>query len=166
MASEAMPRVGEVSIADVRAALGTAFDISGHVDVAVIDPEGGVPVSAHVELGQLEAGRGRHRAFLCPGCRTPVRVLRARRGTLRCRKCHGYLTRRQLEHHTAAWNRLGGADEDRLLRLLRGARRLTPTRLELARQIAHGLAAADADRLRELQERLHDLRVCIEQAAA
>lgn len=159
MGSEAMipPRAGELRLADLRVVYGTALRSMSHVDVVVLDVDGGGPIAAHVELGDVRAGRGNHCAILCPACGAPKSLLLARRGALKCRACHGQRTRRALERHRADWMRRGGREEDQLLRAFQPARHLTPRRLEQARELAAALVAADEARVSDLQDRLFEL---------
>ncbi len=163
MASEAMGlRIGELRMADVKAVYGTALRSMAGFNTLVLDADGGMPVTAYIELGDLHAGRGRHRALVCPSCKAPKLRLLARRGSLKCLSCHRYRTRRQLEHHRADWNRRGAREEDELFRIFGPGRHLTPAKLEHARELARQLIAADHARVADLQQRLFDLRIAAE----
>jgi len=153
----ALPRVGELRLADLKAVYGASLRSMCHIDVLVLDAGGGVPVTARVELGELRAGRGNHCALVCPSCGAGKSLLLARHGALKCRGCHGHLTRRALEHRSHDWTRLGGGEEDAILRVFQPARHLTPGRLDQARDLAAALVAADQLRVTELQERLATL---------
>lgn len=159
MESEAttLPRVGELRMMDLRAVYGASLGSMAGLDVVVLDADGGMPVAAHVQFGELRAGRGYHCAILCPACGAGRSLLLALRGVLKCRACHGHQTRRALERHRADWTRRGGREEDAILRAFQPARHLTAVRLEQARDLAAALAAADQLRVSELQDRLSAL---------
>jgi hypothetical protein len=132
------------------------------VDVMVIDPGGGMPVTGRLELCTMPAGRGQRLAFVCPKCRGGKYMLLARNGELRCRACLRHRTRRQTERTMADYVRRGGKEEDALLRLFQSARRITSRKLAQARELAMALVAADRARVEDLRGRLDDLRTYVE----
>jgi hypothetical protein len=155
MESEAKAlRMGELRIADVKAAYGPSLATMDAFNALVLDADGGAPVATHVELGELRAGRGNHLALVCPACGAGKLLLLAKRGVLKCRTCHGHRTRRQLECHKADWNRRGAREEDALLRLLQRGRTLTSARLDQAHEVARYLISADRARVDALRRGL------------
>ena len=163
MGSEApLLRVGEVRLGDLRAIFGASLASMGTVDVLTLDMEDATPVASRIELIDIRAGRGNHRALRCPSCGAARSVLLARRGSLACRSCRRHRTRQQLEHRRADWSRGGGREEDELFRVFRPARRLTPARVERARELALALLAADEVRVRDLRTRLDSFTASLE----
>ena len=161
MEFEVVPRRGEVRIRDARAAYGEAFNGLARVDVLVLDVEGQAPVAARIELVQVAAGRGVHRAFACPRCREPRLRLIARAGELRCSRCDRTRTRRQLERTTADWCRRGAREEDRLLRLL-ATSSLPDARLAEAGDLVREILTADLQRLEAIWQEVQVIACCLE----
>lgn len=153
MGIEVMPCRGEVRVRDARAALADAFASAPHVDLLVLARDGGTPVVCRVELVELVSGPHTHRVFACPACQAAVRLLIARRGSLRCRACDRTRTRRQLERTRADWRRLGGMDEDAVLRLLSAPGASAAKRSRAAR-LAHEIASADVRALQRIESEL------------
>ncbi len=153
------PRKGELRSQDLRAAYGQQLAEVAHVDVVVV-ADAGVPVAASLELGDVACGSRTRRAMLCPACGQARHLLLAREGALKCSQCHRRRTRRQLENHRADFQRRGGLQEDRLLRLmLTPSRRGTSMRLQQARRLVRLLLRADRARVAALRARLEDLKV-------
>lgn len=151
-----MPCRGEVRVRDARVAMGAGFLVAPWVDLLVLARDGGTPVACRVDLVELVSGPRTHRVFACPACRSAVRLLIARRGRLRCRACDRTRTRRQLERTRADWRRLGGSDEDALLRLLSAPRSSDAKRAEAAR-LAERITDADARALQRIESELATL---------
>jgi hypothetical protein len=149
------PRLGEVHVRDLRAALGHALDELDDVDVVVLAEEGGA-IAARVELTSVRSGPSTRRAFVCPTCREPRFLLLARKGALQCNRHQR--TRRQTELHRADFQRRGGLEEDKLLRLLLTVwRRRTPSRMKEAQRLADLLLRADQGRVAVLRQQLQTL---------
>ncbi len=157
MAFEVALRRGELRTSDARATYGVAFRSLQFVDVMVLDASSGPPATARVLLVDVRAGHRLHRVFACPGCHGPRHVLLAKEGTLRCGRCVGARTRRQLERTRADWNRRGGQAEDELMRLLDSKRRMTLGRLARAIELERALVAADIGRYAEIACRVAKL---------
>ena len=136
--------IGQVRVEQVRVLIGSALRDTPKVTVLVFDHRGRLPSLVQLELVDKRAGRGVHRAFVCPGCRRARELLLTDGlGSLRCRTCLGELTRRQREHNRADWRR-GGRDTDALLRAVgRRDRR----GLARARALAGKLVQLDHQRL-------------------
>lgn len=150
---EVMPCRGEVRVRDARAALGDAFASYPYVDLLVLARDGGTPIACRVELVDLVSGPRTHRVFACPACQAAVRLLIARRGRLRCRACDRTRTRRQLERTRADWRRLGGIDEDAMLRLL-SAPGASDEKRSRGACLAHQIAVGDARALQRIESEL------------
>ncbi len=154
----ALPRRGEVTTRDVRAGLGCEFRHADHVDVVVLDADGGAPVAARIELTVVRSGWSHRRALVCPACRCARHLLLARGGTLRCSTCLQHRTRRQAERTCYEFRRGGGAQEDELLRMLLSRwKPLTPARLERARSLVNGLLDGDRARVAVLRTQVERL---------
>ena len=160
MAFEAMsPRRGEVRVRDLRASLGDHLAELEYVDILVV-AEDGMVVTARVELTTVRSGPSTRRTFICPACAEPRHLLLAREGTLRWSRHHR--TRRQTERNRADFRRMGGREEDRLLRLLLSPwRRRTSTRLTEARRLLNVLIQADRERVALLREKLDVLKKAV-----
>jgi hypothetical protein len=153
------PRLGEVHLRDLRAALGDPLTDLHVVDVVVVAEDGGA-VAARIELTTIKSGPSARRLFVCPTCRAPAYLLFARRGALQCSRHQR--TRRQLENHRADFRRRGGLEEDLLLRiLLSPSRRRTRARLREAERLANLLLHDDHARVAVLRARLELLVVVV-----
>jgi len=155
------PRRGEVRTRDLRAVYGRQLAELRHVDVVVV-AEAGVPVTARLEIVDVACGHGTRRAIRCPACGQPRHVLVALEGALRCTRCHRHRTRHQLERHLANWNRRGGKEEDKVLRLLLRTPSATPEGMQEARRLVHLLLDADRARLDRLQQDLRAMTLMLE----
>ena len=146
------PRIGELRREDVRAGLGDAFYFSEDVvNVFVLGRAGEASSACAVTLCWSSAGRGQHRMLRCPLCRGAKRLLFTDgAGGLGCSKCLKRLTRHQRDKHRREYRRLGGRQEDQLLRLIGKPTRTTPAALEQARRLADQLADGDVGRLNEV----------------
>lgn len=114
------------------------------------------PIRVLVRLGDVPGGgRGVHRGLVCPGCGNVVCKLFAAGLTLGCRGCARRRSRRQLEHRSRAWRRLGGELEDRVLRGLRPGRRSSAVP-DLVTGAATTLIADDQERVGVLLRRADD----------
>jgi hypothetical protein len=148
-----LPRIGELRIEDLRRVLGDEVWKVGGVDVCVLAAGAGLPSVQRVVLGWKRSGRGEHRAVVCPNCRQPKEILYADgAGALACSICSKRRTREQREGCLAVW-KLGGREEDRLLRLLERDR-LTSAGLDRARVLADEIKRGDLDRLRALRSKI------------
>ena len=137
-----------------------ALAAGDHVDVVVV-ADHGVPVAARIELTTVSSGPSRRIALVCPRCHEPKHLLRAREGQLQCNRCCRFRTRAQRERNRASWRRMGGREEDHLLRqLLRPGP--TAARLRRAQRLAATLLEADRARVLELRERLESLKTAFE----
>ena len=162
MGVEVVPsRTGEVRTRDVLAVYGHAIHTLTYVDVVVI-ADGGAPIAARVDLMQIQSGRRTLTVFVCPSCRLPRHLLRARRGFLSCSRCHRHRTRRQLERSRADWNRWGGRQEDEILRLLVPTGERPPKTLVDPSLLVTQLLQADRARVDLLRERLEGLKAVVE----
>ena len=145
MRSEASgARIGRLTIADVRAGLGRDVDILDAVVVCVV-AECGPPFFGVVHLVDKKSSPDLHRALECSGCGRACRLLVARHGRLACRACLRHRPRRSHERHLRSWNRLGGKEEDALVRMLSRQHR-NEVVLQQARSIARSLLQSDNDR--------------------
>jgi hypothetical protein len=146
-----------VHLRDLRGSLGDRLNELEAVDVLVVTDEGGA-IAARLELTTVRSGPSTRRVLVCPLCQEPRYVLFARKGRLECSRHHR--TRRQAELHRADFQRRGGLEEDKLLRLLTTAsRRTTPGRLQEAARLVSLLLRADRARLAVLQEQVATLTV-------
>ena len=149
-----LPRIGERRIEDVRRVMGDRIWKVEHLDVCVLAPVGGVPSAQRIVLGWKRSGRGDHRAMLCPTCRQPKEILYADGGgRLRCSVCSKRRTREQREANLRAWKKLGGREEDQLLRLLQRDG-LSSAGQDRARALADEIVRGDRDRLDALRPRI------------
>lgn len=139
--------IGVLRMRDVRAALGEAVHTARFVAVVVVAASG-APFAGTVYIAKKPSGRGEHVALRCPLCLRARLVLYAKNGALRCGSCARRRTRRALERTSRSWNRLGGREEDALLR---AARRPRPD-LDRITRLARDLAVGDADRARAVIE--------------
>ncbi len=162
MGSEVMgPRLGELRASDLLAVYQGALVGMPCVDVIVWSSHGAV--AARVSLGRLPSGRRCDTALICDGCNRVVRLLLTRHQDLRCRKCLKVRTNHQRKRTTADWVRRGDREADRFLRLIANpARRLTPTRLDEARQLAREIIDADHLRVAFIRDELAMLRAEVE----
>ena len=154
-------RRGEIRTRDLRSVYGDGLNELDYVDVVVISEEG-VPQAARITLTMVSFGSAHQRAFICPSCQEPRHLLLARRGKIQCSTCHRRRSRRQKEHHFAAWNRLGGRQEDQLVRLLLRPTRPTPARMHQATRLAHLLLNTDRVRAAQLREELNALMTAVQ----
>jgi hypothetical protein len=149
-----LPRLGELRVEDVRLVLGASFWDARDIEAHVLAPVGGVPSSQRVALGWKRSGRGDHRALICPVCHALKEILYTDGGGgLACAGCLKRRTREQRELNTRAWRKLGGREEDRLLRLLRRDG-LSSVGLDRARALAVEILRGDRDRLDALCPRI------------
>ena len=149
-----LPRIGELRIEDVRRVLGATFWEARDIDACVLAPPGGVPSAQRIVLGWKRSGRGDHRAMLCPSCGRPREILYADGvGGLACASCSRRRTREQREVNTSAWKKLGGREEDQLLRLLQ-REGLSSAGLDRARALAEEIVRGDLDRVDALRPRI------------
>jgi hypothetical protein len=149
-----LARLGELRIEDVRRVLGDRIWEVNHVDVCVLAPPGGVPSAQRIVFGWKRSGRGDHRAMLCPTCGTPREILYADGvGGLACASCSKRRTREQREVNTSSWKKLGGREEDQLLRLLQRDG-LSSAGRDRARALAEEIVRGDRDRLDALRPRI------------
>ena len=132
---------GILRVRDVRAALGAAISATSSIDVLVVG-RNGAPFAGTIYLNKKRAGHGEHVALRCPLCFRARLMLYADAGALRCSHCARHRTRRACERTTREWNRLGGREEDALLR---AARRALPN-IERMNWLARDIVAGDADR--------------------
>ena len=148
-----LPRIGELRIEDLRRVLGDEVWKVRGVDVCVLAADAGLPSVQRVVLGWKRSGRGEHRAVVCPNCRRPKEILYADgAGGLACSICSKRRTREQREACLAVW-KLGGREEDRLLRLLERDH-VTSAGLEHARVLANEIKRGDLDRLKALGSKI------------
>lgn len=150
------PRRGEIRTRDLRVALGTYPNVPDVIDVVVISEEG-TPITARIALTTVPFGWTRRQAFVCPGCQDARHLLLARRGRVQCSRCHRRRSRSQMEKHRADWNRRGGKEEDKILRLLLRTPSATALGLKEARRLVRTLLDADRARLDRLQQDLRAL---------
>jgi len=158
MRVEAYFRLGEVRISDLRAALGGDLLKLNAVDVLVIGMPGCMASTARVRLGWKRAGRGAHRALICPRCLEPkLRLYADGAGGLGCRLCLKRRSRQQREKNRLSFQHLGGREDDILLRLLRRPGQSTPGALAKGALLVQQLVGADRDRLAALKMKLASL---------
>lgn len=111
------------------------------------------PLRVRVRLGDIPGGgRGVHRGLVCSLCGSVVCKLFAAGSTLGCKACTNHRSRRQLEHRSRAWRRLGGELEDVVLRGLRPGRR-TCFVSERVIEAARSLGSDDRERVEVLLRR-------------
>ncbi len=145
----ALPRLGELHVADLRAAFGDEIWAQHYVDVLVLGRPGRSPVAARVLLADVQQGRGRHLALMCEGCALAVFALFTCDTVLRCRRCCGRRTRQQHEKGTAGWLYEGDREDDRLHRLVTHGVKTEAAR-RLGQGLVHQLLTLDGDRTRRL----------------
>lgn len=154
MVGEAIgPRRGEIRTYDLRIVFGQELSELKYVDIVVIAEEG-TALTARIALTTECFGRALRQAFVCPRCAKPRQLLLARQGKIQCSTCNRRRTRRQMERHLASWNRMGGRDEDAILRMVVPPLKPTPMRLHLASQMVRHLLEADYTRVARLREEL------------
>lgn len=149
-------RAGEIRISDLRLVYRDALLSMRSVAVTVLGEETRL-AAAEIQLTRASFGSGWRVLMLCPRCQSRAQVLLARRGMLLCSRCQPRRTRHQMEARRAAWTRLGGREEDRLIRLLTASR----SEMHLAEARSSALRLLEADRVRAmvLEERLAELLV-------
>jgi hypothetical protein len=150
-------RPGVLQLRDAKVALGDAMDVARTLHVVVVGRRG-APFVGEVKLGRIPAGPGEHVALSCPHCRGLRRELYASDGQLRCGTCSRRRTRRAMERTTHEWNRLGGREEDALLR---AAHRRLPN-VAYMNRLAGELATGDIDRARTAIEFSEDALAIVE----
>lgn len=149
--------VGILRVRDVRAA--TAAPRPGaHVGVLVLGGNGEPPFVGGVVLTSKRSGHSAHLALLCPACARGRSVLYVRGGGLACATCSRRRTRRQSERTLATW-KMGGREEDRLLRMVGRGRPI-----EQLRAVAEELVNGDLDRAAVLQDAFYAAVLSIEAA--
>lgn len=158
----AVPRKGEVRTSDLRLIYGAAMLDMPHVDVFVIT-DVGAPIAARIELTTVPFGWTQRRAFLCPVCGEPRHVLRSREGRLRCNKCRDlkHRTRRQTERSCVSFKRMGGLEEDRLLRLLLPTGRRPANRMAEAARLMDVIMASNLAHVALLRRKVEALKTVI-----
>lgn len=151
MGSEAIAsKPGTLRIQDVRAALREDFRTAESATVFVVGTLDSGCAATPVRLGWMRGGRGDHRALVCGACGRTANCLHVDgRGGLACKRCCRKRTRRQQETHRRDFRRLGGKEEDRLLRIA-AKRVVTVGALEEAARLAEELVRGDEDRLAAL----------------
>lgn len=123
--------------------------------VLLVLREGAPPVQQRIAIGELLGGRGLRRGIVCPICARPKYRLFAAAFGLGCGPCTRRRSRRQIEHRSHAWRRLGGALEDVVLRGLgpgRGAAFVS----EAVRDASATLMSDDRERVVLLLRRAED----------
>ena len=157
-----VPRKGEVRTSDLRLIHGAAILTMPNVDVVVV-ADAGAPIAARIELTTVAFGWTKRRAFVCPACGEPRHVLRSQEGQLRCNRCRDYRhrTRRQTERTCASFRRIGGREEDRLLRLLLPTGRRATNRMTEARRLVDALITMDLAHVELLREKVETLKTVI-----
>ena len=130
---------------DVRAMLGQEFAETAFVSLMVLGRPGERSSVGLVELGQLLGGRGERRGLRCPRCRrVGPQLFTDGEGGFGCGTCLGRRTRRQSDRTRQDWTRLGGLEEDRLLRAVRRPAR--ETKAERVQRYVDELLADDRAR--------------------
>jgi len=149
-----LPTPGVLDVTDLRGAFGSDHLTLDAVDVVVLDADAGTPFVGRVALGRKRSGPGEHLVLVCPRCEQGrLKLVTDGLGGVACQQCLAVRTRAQLECHTSRFGRLGGRQEDRILRLLDGRRRWSAGGLERARGLADELRRID-DSLAAQTERL------------
>ena len=162
-----LPRRGEVTTRDVRAVCGGELQHLQHVDLLVLDADGGVPIARSIELTEVRSGPSRRLALVCPACREARHLLLARGGALKCGTCHRYRTRRQAERTCTGFTKLGGQLEDQLLRLVVPRwRRTTPARMVEAQRLVQLLLDGDRAQVEKLRQDVSALQIVLESRQA
>jgi late competence protein required for DNA uptake (superfamily II DNA/RNA helicase) len=151
MKSEVMGvRTGEVTIREIRKAVGVTTRAGATVGVFVLSSSGDAPFIGQVLVGEGQRGRSMHLTLVCPRCEAGKRSLFVGRANeLGCRRCLHRLTRHQAERTLRSWRRCGGREEDQLQRLVRRGG-LTSAGLSLAQALADELLEGDRDRVAAL----------------
>ena len=130
---------------------------AGHrVGVLVLGACGGPPFVGAVTITTKRSGRSEHQALRCDSCGKPRHVLYLRAGVLGCATCARRRTRRQAERTLATW-RMGGREEDRLLRMVgRGYP------LAVLSALADEIMEGDADRAAVAVDAFRTAAMCME----
>ena len=122
--------------------------------------ETGRIITVDVTVRRVSFGHAARAGFVCQSCSATAHVLFLVEEVLRCSRCFPRRSRRQTERTLRSWNRLGGREEDALLRLL--ARPRPPfAALAKARFAMERLLAADRARLLLLQDKLRELEAVV-----
>ncbi len=145
---------------DLVAVHGDGLRDLAYVDVLVV-ADGGAPIAARVDLTQIQSGRRTTTVFVCPACRLPRCLLRARKGSLACSRCHRHRTRRQMEQSRSDWTRRGGREEDEILRLLVPTGERAPRTMVDPSVLVSQLLQADRARVGLLRDRLEVLKAVV-----
>lgn len=141
---------GEIGFVSTRDVQDTSTDAT--VILLLVLRHGAPPIRQRIALGAIPGGRGAHRGLICPLCSQPKYRLFASTSGLGCGPCTRRRSRRQLEHRSHRWRRLGGELEDIVLRGLRSGRR-SSTVLDLVTDAAVRLMADDRERVDVLLRR-------------
>lgn len=150
--------VGILRMRDLRLA-GRGLRAGDQVGVLVLGHTGDPAFVGGVTITAKRSGHSEHCALQCGLCSKPRQVLYLREGALACATCSRRRTRRQTERTLATW-RMGGREEDRLLRLVgRGGS------LAVLRALADEIVAGDADRAAVVVEEFQTAVMCIESLA-
>ena len=149
--------IGTLRVRDVRAGA-TGARPGAHVGVLVLGSDGEPPFVGAVALATKRSGHSDHLALLCPLCCHARSVLYVRAGRLACAACGRRRTRRQSERTLATW-KMGGREEDRLLRLVGRGRPV-----EQLRALIDELVNGDLDRAAVASDNFHTAILCIESA--
>jgi hypothetical protein len=146
-------KLGRLTVRDVRTALDADFFTGSMVNVAVVGSAQQGAAIARIGLIWVRAGRGDHRMLQCPRCNSGCNQLHVVNSQLVCARCGKRRTRQQLEKRRRDFRRLGGLEEDRVLRLL-ATKPDSPTVLSHARLLARNLAQSDTARVRALDRKV------------
>lgn len=130
---------------------------AGHrVGVLVLGACGEPPFVGPVTITTKRSGHSEHPALRCDSCGKPRHVLYLRAGVLGCATCARRRTRRQAERTLATW-RMGGREEDRLLRMVgRGYP------LAVLSALADEITEGDADRAAVAVDAFRTAAMCME----
>lgn len=148
-------QIGTLRVRDVRAGA-TGARPGAHVGVLVLGSDGEPPFVGTVALATKRSGHSEHLALLCGACGHGRSVLYVRGGRLACAACSRRRTRRQSERTLATW-KMGGREEDQLLRLVGRGRAL-----EQLRALADELVNGDLDRAAVAIDNFQIAILCIE----
>lgn len=146
---------GEITIANIRAALGDTFMNVSEAAVFVLGRPGELSTACAVRFGWLPSGRGEHKVLICPKCDFPKRTLLTDgKGGLSCIDCLGRRTRHQQEKHLKDYRRLGGRQEDRFLNQIIQARNLSASGLWSVWLLKRALIRGDQYRAAIVQHKI------------